>query len=507
MTMSKTDLRDRVLNVFYPDKRSPNELTLGSEIQVRVAMPWIGAAPTVIWFYRLRCLVAEDAAYIREGHYPADTLFAPDARALLSSDDYAYRRFKIPHHGGIQYSLYARLGTGGTQLVKQFTTWRRIYIDLVTQKPQQTQRFHQSLPLIVAAFAEAYIEVVLSKITVNGQLTQPSKNPHADRDGSTTIEVSLKDETEDAVAQKLRCQFRKAPAGLVLEQVNGRQPNFDPERPRFTVVGMQLQIEQNFAKTQWDPTPRFFREVRFEDGQGQAIGPSGAWLGDVQDAQGQPIVPAEPLHKIARRVDARTVRIDLGNAAVGPWLNALPEGATFFLIARLQSLAWGGNRGGAIAGTNRAEISFAPQLTAEGIACTVVHEIGHILKLAVQSETKPNGQADNNPKYYEGHGGAGPHCKHNVDNPNALPDEPYRPPENNNRLCVMYHATVPEKMNAAKFCPTCLGHLRRRSVPAMPTRPKPVAPRPAMPAVPAMPAGRAGSKPAKRSPAGSPNRR
>ena len=469
--MGKTDLRDRVLNIYYPDKHRPGQQLLGNQIQVRAAMPMIGANPTVLWFYELRCLVPEDQDYVKKGLYPDDAQFVPEL-VLPHSFDYAYRRFKIPHHGGIQYSLYARLGGGGTQLVKQFTTWRRLYIDVRAQTAEQLQLVHQAFPRIAAAYAEAYIEAVLSQIKVGAEVRQPSKDPSPAREGTSTVVLQLEAEKEGASWQDLVCELRKRGGGYVLERVNDRQPNADPQRPHLSIEEGALRITQRFPKARWAPAPFFLRGLSLQRLDDQVLGPTfQCFSNELAHSTWN-----EELHQSAQRIDDQTVAIRLGHSALAGWLGRLSDGDRCKLELKLELRMMGLDRGGVQGVTNVATITVSPKSTAAAIACTVVHEIGHILGLAVSSEKRANGQVVMNAKHYEGHGGNGNHCKHNVQNPDAPAGVPYRPPENANPLCVMFHATVPEHMPQARFCPTCLGHLRRRPVPALSSAAKAAAP-------------------------------
>lgn len=255
----------------------------------------------------------------------------------------------------------------------------------------------------------------------------------------------------------------------------------DKHRPGQQLLGNQIQVRvamptlritQRFPKARWAPAPFFLRGLWLHRPASPALGLSFECQSDVRENA----TWKEPLHQSAQRIDDRTVAIHLGHPALADWLGRLGDGDLFTLKLKLDLRVIGLDRGGVRGTTNVAAITFSPESTAAAIACTVVHEIGHILGLAVSSEKRANAQVVLNAKYYEGHGGNGNHCKHNVQNPDAQAAVAYRPPENANPLCVMFHATLPEHMPQARFCPTCLGHLRRRPVPALSSAAKAAAP-------------------------------
>jgi hypothetical protein len=89
------------------------------------------------------------------------------------------------------------------------------------------------------------------------------------------------------------------------------------------------------------------------------------------------------------------------------------------------------------------------------------HELAHALKAVLPKEDRRTGEGKNK-LCYEGHGGLGSHCSHNVADLQARDYEPRQPLPPGTKLCIMHHAIYPEL--ECEFCETCRGQLTRLPV-------------------------------------------
>lgn len=87
--------------------------------------------------------------------------------------------------------------------------------------------------------------------------------------------------------------------------------------------------------------------------------------------------------------------------------------------------------------------------SAEKLAKTLIHEIGHSVGLVPDKFKKRKGE-ETNPNHYTKHGGSGRHCKHNA----ALnANDVYVHKTGAGKMCVMLHCLDPEA--GPEFCPNC----------------------------------------------------
>jgi len=471
---------NRWLNKKYKDLDDSNKRTdLGTTVNVRVDLGGSPPKPPVKWVVSRTSL---------DGKHIKDPVLVETVKPIKSwgrTLDRHTLKMVIPDVTGTTYGISVKVGDKTVKTFDPFTTWKRVYLDVVADNATVLADFRAALPTVQAWFNRCNYLVFENTVKL-GEVPQKSKDLSEGEIRGTRILCNLHKQTWSDVGQSLTLK-------------TGTNRQIEPLKKQ-RLVGSLLELNLPPDSCRWskvwvepgDPARPLPADEETKIGASRANAPINRLI--AKKADGSRILELAPNHfdivKLANatvRVSSHQLTLDLNAPGLQPIWTEINAGRVVELIITPSYEQFGRDQGGVVA--NKAEINyrfvakadqdfFNMPMTIPMNAALIAHEIGHYFGLAkkknvtlyaadqavfeLTSGTPQVARAlarveADNPLWHGGvNGGAGEHCKTGC----QLVDNIYKP-NPPAKTCVMHWTAAQPHVSEDGFCVGCIESLRQ----------------------------------------------
>jgi hypothetical protein len=413
-----------------------------------------GQKPTVLWDIISH---SEDAPYLAD----------PIIELVGTNDEETklYYEIKLPNVGGVEYIVKCRVGAKGREkTVAKFQTWRRIMLSAECPNKECYKAFKTALTRVQKALKPAFIEVIRGGVKIEGEDDYRHELP--DNDLGCGINVTFTLPRWEKYGQKFELS-------VTSDEVTGHSR----WTKRDNLLIFDLPQEHDVIRPQipGHQNVQYIQAIAVTcEGETLLAMPShfgffpehetSAYLQLCKIRKDGEIVEDEPdVHT------ATDMILDLDSEPLQATNAALEAGKTVELSVTLGLELWGRSAGAAIQNQQAFRLTYYPHTTAKELVSVLTHELAHTMYLVKQQETrKDDGEVVDNPTYHgNDYGGNGPHCSFNarkVETGATTSGYTYEYDNTAGPLCTMHFKTDPG-IDEGKYCPNCIGQLRRAKLP------------------------------------------
>lgn len=460
--------KKHILNTRYVDKTNKFIDFPGTQKQVTII--WKkgnGSRPKTHWHIQMSDLETDDRDFFID---PSVKLYADDEKSgLLGNQPFSSYLVTLPDVSGISYKVTYFEQDSRKELGEvSFQTWRRVNLKFECSDKFYYGIFEKALEIIEAAFAEAFIEIVLNEYKIgNVEKTLRESN------SSTSVLVRLNEQEWEKNSRLF--QFKVT--SKALQATEGLEKIFQKQGDQLV-----LNLAHPLLQSRWRlQIPRSDRQlgclesIKVIDKDGKALVsiPKEKYQWTAEDYSSLKAIyrcssQNRAINNDAEVQNADALIIDLASNPLKLVKQALDQGQELSVELVLKLEEFGRTAGQAIKGITAVDIIVDRQIEPSKLANTIVHELGHVFGLTKWNEKNKNNQTVQNPLCYDDrYGGQGTHCSYNakqIKSASTVSGLTYEFDKTKDRLCVM-HFAVSDHVHKARFCPTCIKHLRRTKMP------------------------------------------
>lgn len=392
-------------------------------------------------------------------------------------------RTRVPDIGGDKYTVECRkkgglFGLFGTTKTKEYQAWRRLWFNIYTTDAAQARVLDNVIRIVQQAFKEAFIDL---KRVHTGALDFEHT--------FALVADNLADDTEVKFIKALHGgawpALAKKPQHLLINFVKYAakldRTDLEPEVLKYTLFWDQQEInDETFFE---EPEKSYLINQTLDKVMFRVSSPEGRCLSLLDNAmRGQ----VEGVNTFGDTIESFEVSMDGGSdyrdvtadvQGKAEYVNAVMfsvslDGDLEYLQTHLKTgsllckftvkvadITMAGQNSGnlVVIQTHEARGGDFVIESADKIAKTLIHEIGHALGLTPHwYEVGTDRHGEENDNYYTDYGGNGNHCKHHAKLNESRTE--YIPDDTGERMCVMFHMILPGA--GPEFCDNCMKGLR-----------------------------------------------
>lgn len=458
------------LNVDYKDKTNQYNIIIGTKKQVTIL--WTkgsGQRPQTHWSVHMANYEDGERDFFND---PSVKLYVDDEKTKygIKNQPFSSYLLELPDVSGIQYTVTCYQGDSrkdSNKLKKvAFQTWRRVNLSVECSDQFYYGVFQKALGIVKAAFEEAFIEINLAECTV----------------GNKNATLNAKDSQTSALVKLIEKEWEQNSRLFQFKVISNKLKGTEKLEKIFQKQGDQLilNLGHPMLESKWRlQTPKradsakLIESIRVTSEAKEILKiPSQQYRWTPEDEKALNAIcrcrtKKQDVTNDAAIQSADEFIIDLTSDPLKLVKHALDQGKEIDVELVLKLEEFGRTGGQTAKGTNAVDIVIDRQIQPDKLANVIAHELGHVFGLTKQNEKNKHDQTIQNPLCYDDrYGGQGNHCAYNAKlapSASTTSGQTYEFDNTKDRLCVMHFATS-DYIDRARFCPTCIKHLRRAKI-------------------------------------------